>query len=314
MPAACASGIRALHAGPRKHAYGAGPPGAPSLGESISGQRVDAIDEHDCATSTTDVAAVIDAHRNRSIPLVLRGCAAGLPAISRWRSNGYLRAKGATSNFAALLGGGDGYDVAALDASLAGDLVADQKQRRALRDFSALLLEITSAPEVWTPRAARSRRCTPTFDNLHVVISGKKLLPRLATVLEKMYVDYPPLARPDATGDDNECPGQGSVGCDELGCFTYVPFDADRVDLTGTRACATPPSATRWCARRHAVHPGAVVPPHPAPPARRARRPRGIALTFTRQRRCRSCCRLPPASRATGATVGCARARHQRRL
>lgn len=273
--------------GPRKHAYGAGPPGAPSLGESISGQRVDAIDEHNCATSTADVAAVIDAHRNRSIPLVLRGCAAGLPAISRWRSNGYLRGKGATANFAALLGGGDGYDVAALDASLAGDLVADQKQRRVLRDFSALLLELTSAPEVWTSKGGKKPAVhADTFDNLHVVISGEKrfflVSPRYA---REMYVDYPPLARPDATGDDEiECPGQGSVGCDELGCFTYVPFDADRVDLGRY-------PRVRDAAVRHAVVRATDTLFIPAlwfhrilhhPRVERADA-RNIALTFTRQ-------------------------------
>ena len=36
-----------------------------------------------------------------------------------------------------------------------------------------------------------------------------------------MYVDFP----------ENECPGNGVFGCDGLGCYAFVPFDADDVDL-----------------------------------------------------------------------------------
>ena len=125
-----------------------------------------------------------------------------------------------------------------------------------------------------------------TFDNLHVVISGEKhfflVSPRFA---REMYVDFPPLARPDATGDEEiECPGQGSVGCDELGCFTYVPFDADRVDLTRY-------PRVRDAAVRHAVVRATDTLFIPAlwfhrilhhPLVERADA-RNIALTFTRQ-------------------------------
>ena len=65
---------------------------------------------------------------------------------------------------------------------------------------------------------------------MHTVVRGRKTF-RLAAPAHapRLYVDFvdgTPQAAPDI-----KCPGNGEYGCDGVGCFGYVPFDAAAVDL-----------------------------------------------------------------------------------
>ena len=160
-----------------------------------------------------------------SLPLVLRGCAAGMPAIERWRNDTYIRTRAARAFAPVLARKSEGAheftgNLDDLDVSLLVDTWWPQPLGEALWKFATE----AGSKGLWVSAGAkRAAAHYDTFDNLHVVVNGAKefrlVSPQAAA---SMYVDFPP---------GGHCPDYGSFGCDDLGCFAFVPFNADDVDL-----------------------------------------------------------------------------------
>jgi len=157
------------------------------------------IDEAHCRGGLLDVEAEVVSRVSSAIewsqPLVLRGCAANMPAVSRWSNDTYLRAHSPAAFAPILSTDGQGFtSVNTLDQLHPG-LITD----------------------VWWPSPVDY----DTFDNLHVVVSGTKTF-RLVSPGDAalLYADFVL----------SECPGPGRYGCDDLGCFSYVPFNAAAID------------------------------------------------------------------------------------
>ena len=194
------------------------------LGE-LHGQLTRPIAEFTCATDADQEEAVVlsKSAMQWSMPLVLRGCAWEMPARRRWANASYLRAT-AEQAFAPVLGlpsdpGGHTGDLDALDPALLADTWWPSAVGEWLFDFA----REPGAKGLWvTSGGKRAAVHYDTFDNFHVVVSGHKefrlVSPQHAAT---MYIDFPA----------SDCPGDGNFGCDNLGCFAFVPFDANDVDL-----------------------------------------------------------------------------------
>lgn len=157
-----------------------------------------------------------------SMPLVLRGCAASMPAIRRWRNSTYLN-EVASHAFAPALARRAGQEFTGsldeLDPSLLADTWWAQPFGEALWEFAL----DEGAKGLWASSGGkRAAAHYDTFDNLHVVVSGTKEFRLVAPeAAASMYVDFPL----------SSCPDHGVFGCDHLGCYAFVPFNADDVDL-----------------------------------------------------------------------------------
>ena len=186
----------------------------------LPGQPVSAIAEVDCAGASDVAAALAAMERSIAInsPLVLRGCGVGMPAMRRWLDIDYLRSRGqpAAWTFEPIL------DSSLYDASrplpdeLAEDLIWESPVSALLQRFQR------RRHSVWASKGEKKAAVhLDTSDNLHVVVAGRKRFqltaPRYA---RHMYVDF---------GD--ECPGVGGFGCDGLGCYAFVPWSAEHLDL-----------------------------------------------------------------------------------
>ena len=66
-----------------------------------------------------------------------------------------------------------------------------------------------------------------TVDNFHVVVgdASKSFDVISPGDLPQMYVDFPIQEEEDPTV---RCPTRTTFGCDQFGCFGYVPFSASR--------------------------------------------------------------------------------------
>ena len=311
--------------GPRKHAYGRVRPRAEprrAARASASTPSTSTI----AATSTADVAGGVIARIGKpggGARRAASGCAAGAArrrdfalAVERCllpRQGRDVEFCGAPRRRRRLRRS------AALEAAPAGDLVVVLVASAALvRDASALRSRSRARRDGSDLQAAAAPAVhADTFDNLHVVISGEKrerVSPRFA---REMYVDFPPLARPDATGDDEiEAPPQGGVGCafvrgarSPSACPRRRPRRPDiaararreRRARAVVRATDTLFSPALWFHR--ILH-------HPRVERADAR---SIALTFTRQLAdARGGLPFAAGRRAAGATAGCRRARRRR--
>ena len=195
------------------------------LGELGGGNPARRVSEFACETDADAAAAVVlsKAAIRWSMPLVLRGCAREMPARRRWANASYLRAT-AERAFASVLGlpsdpGGHTGDLDALDPALLADTWWPSAVGEWLFDFA----REPGAKGLWvTSGGKRAAMHYDTFDNFHVVVGGRKEF-RLVSPehAASMYVDFP----------TSNCPGDGNFGCDDLGCFAFVPFDANSVDL-----------------------------------------------------------------------------------
>ena len=69
-----------------------------------------------------------------------------------------------------------------------------------------------------------------TVDNFHVVVgdASKSFDVISPGDLPQMYVDFPMQEEEDPTV---RCPTRTTFGCDQFGCFGYVPFSASSIDL-----------------------------------------------------------------------------------
>ena len=195
------------------HEFGA-LPGAPAVIPIANWTCISGEDEEEAVTRVHDAIRA-------STPLVLRGCARAMPAVRRWMSDEHL-------------------DLSA-GSSLLATRGLDDLNPKLLRDtwwpdspFAELLWEFSrarGAKSLWASNGGKKAAMHyDSFENLHVVVHGEKLF-RLASPThgEKLYLDFVP----HEADEDAEvtCPASGSYGCDGLGCFGYVPFDASRVDL-----------------------------------------------------------------------------------
>ena len=199
-----------------------------ALGE-LPGQRVVPIEELACVRDGDDVRAVRRAREAfaTSHVLVLRGCAAGMPAMTWWRNNSRLRGQpGAERVFAPLLDGVTFDSVDRLDDAAAW--APDLTWPSALSD--ELLERFTRTPHVWVSRGEKDAAMHfDTVDNMHVVVADAKQFDLLSPEeLPHLYVDFPPQTQPDAAV---RCPDRSAFGCDDFGCYGYVPFDQQSVDL-----------------------------------------------------------------------------------
>ena len=195
------------------------------LGELTGAPRMRGISEVACETHADEVMAVelAVAAVRWSLPLVLRGCARAMPAVSRWTNATYLRAVAADA-FAPVLGQPPphGNNMPALD-DLPPDLLADSWWPS---PFGEKLFEFARnehTKTLWaTSGGKKAAAHYDTFDNFHVVVGGQKEFRLVSPAhASAMYVDFP----------KTQCPNSGQFGCDGLGCYAFVPFDATSVDL-----------------------------------------------------------------------------------
>jgi hypothetical protein len=202
----------------------------------LSGQAVVHVREvacrHDGATAglatAEDDAAVrgVWSAIEQNEPLVLRGCARSMAAVTKWADSAYLAHHGA-HNFAPLLNTSV-YDRSdpLRSAQLLADLEMPSELGALLRRWSG-----DAAPSAWVTRGGkRAAMHFDSFENVHVMVSGAKHF-RLVSPVDAlaMYIDFAGSAAEAEI--DEVCPDHGTFGCDGLGCYAFVPFDASSVDV-----------------------------------------------------------------------------------
>ena len=170
-----------------------------------------------------------------SLPLVLRGCALSMPAVSRWANDSYVRER--------LRADEDAFaHTASAHTTFLDDLdpavLADTWWPGAFGEHLWAFARQRDAKALWVSAGDTGTAAHfDTFDNLHTVVAGHKEI-RLVPPSDaaKMYIDWAPASRPAGSLRTWSCPGSfiasaGSFGCDVLGCFGFVPWDPARVDL-----------------------------------------------------------------------------------
>lgn len=192
-----------------------------------------AVAEVRCGSRTDDIATHVQSAVRFSMPLLIRGCARSMPAVTRWANDTYLRETG-VHGFEELLGFDSG------DSSSHG---LEQLSAPYTRDtwwpapFAELLWDFAighGSRSLWVSTGAqRAAMHFDTFDNIHVVVGGAKTLHLVSPeYAPHLYYDFAAADAEESSrgADDTVCPSYGGYGCDGLGCFAYVPFDATHVD------------------------------------------------------------------------------------
>mmetsp|Transcript_11919 Transcript_11919/g.19110 ORF Transcript_11919/g.19110 Transcript_11919/m.19110 type:complete len:400 (+) Transcript_11919:135-1334(+) len=153
-----------------------------------------------------------------SRPLVLKGCMKDVPAIKKWIEPGYLEGR---DEFSALFS----EDVNAagqriVPEDLLGDLLPSANSSDLSTPFTEFLRKFRHKNYVWTSKGGRRARTHfGTFPNLHLMVSEQKTWWIASPAFAKhLYIDFV----------DEECPGMvsgsKSFGCDDFGCYQYIPF------------------------------------------------------------------------------------------
>ncbi len=202
------------------------------------------VDQLNCTADTTDaaLAAAVDAAVDANRPLVLRGCVASMPAVRSWTDERLRTVQLPYSPDApprtlfgllwddanAAVEDHSAKDEPTLTTQLPRELedeVYHGELGRLLRNFSGHDAFERSVATLWLSRGGkRASAHYDTFENLHAMVAGEKSFYLIDPVYAlSLYYDFPQWPREAATGE--------GIGCDHLGCYGYVPFDADGIDL-----------------------------------------------------------------------------------
>ena len=94
--------------------------------------------------------------------------------------------------------------------------------------ISEELLSFTRTPHAWVSRGGKDAAMHyDTVDNLHVLLGDAKTFDIISPVdLPHTYLDFPTQSRPDPVV---RCPDRSTFGCDDFGCYGYVPFEPSDV-------------------------------------------------------------------------------------
>ena len=196
--------------------------------------REKSIAEFDCLKEGEDLAVkALEEAMERNVPMVFRSCMRAMPAVEKWSRTRYLKQKSFQykhfgKQFSIL------WDKLAESTSnvVPSELIEDTRWNST--PFGRMLTDFTDSLEAVTAWVSRGHRKAEThfdtFENLHSVVMGQKrfylISPEFAA---HMYLDFPPKECAEQFGD---YVGSQSFGCDGLGCYGYVPFSDQAIDLS----------------------------------------------------------------------------------
>ena len=156
----------------------------------------------------------------RSRPIVLRGCAAKLPFVSKWTREYLVSADERTFQLYQSKDVDANGDLAILPGALMEDL-ADKTQPNVFTDFLSAFSDRIWA---WMSKGGRTAQSQITSaDTVHVMAREKKdIWLGSPHFLPSTYMDF--------VADD--CPSEmySDFGCDEFGCFHYMPWHDQLID------------------------------------------------------------------------------------